>query len=101
MPYKSESIPISGTRLDRRCVLTSEQREAIKLLYEEGFSYRKLAEMFRCSKWTIQNLIHPQKRSNQPKKPKEYWTVKKREYRQRKQQLYVAGQLNPNKRKKK
>lgn len=101
MPYKSEKIPITGSCLDRRCVLTPEQREAIKLLHEDGFSYRKLAEMFRCSKWTIQNLIHPQKRSKPIKRPSAYWTAKKREYRKRKQQLFVAGKLKFKKYKKK
>lgn len=100
MPYKSEKVHIAGTKLDRRCKLSKEQKEAIKLLHEDGFSYRKLAEMFRCSKRSVQNIIHPQLRSSQPKRSTEYWTQKKREYRKRKQQLFMAGRLNTKKKRK-
>lgn len=100
MPYKSERIPMSGTKLDRRCKLSTEQKEAIKLLHEDGFSYRKLAEMFGCSKRSVQNIIHPQSRSVQPKRTTEYWTQKKREYRQRKQHLFATGNLKPKKKRK-
>ena len=100
MPYKSERIRLSGTKLDRRCKLSSEQKEAIKLLNDDGFSYRKLAEMFGCSKRSVQNIIHPQPRSVQPSRSTEYWTQKKREYRQRKQQLYKAGKLSIKKKRK-
>lgn len=100
MPYKSERIGISGSKLDRRCKLSPEQKEAIKLLHEDGFSYRKLAEMFGCSKRSVQNIIHPQPRSKQPTRTTEYWTTKKREYRQRKQQLYISGKLKSKKKRK-
>ncbi len=100
MPYKSEKIKIAGTKLDRRCKLSKEQKEAIKLLHEDGFSHRKLAEMFGCSKRSVQNILHPQPRSKQPKRTAEYWAQKKREYRNRKQQLFEAGKLNPKKKRK-
>ena len=45
MPYKSESIPIAGTKLDQRRKLSNEQREAVKILADKGYSQRKLAEM--------------------------------------------------------
>ena len=50
MPYKSESIPIAGTKLDQRRKLSNEQREAVKILADKGYSQRKLAEMFNVSK---------------------------------------------------
>lgn len=101
MPYKSEKIKIAGTKYDRRIKLTQDQIGAIKLLKDDGYSYRQLAAMFGCSKWTIQNIIHPQIRAEQKKRSKEYWTLKKREYRRRKQALFKSGQINEktNKRK--
>lgn len=101
MPYKSEKFKIAGTKYDRRIKLTQDQIGAIKLLKDDGYSYRQLAAMFGCSKWTIQNILHPQPRCEQKIRPKEYWTLKKREYRQRKQALFKSGQINEktNKRK--
>lgn len=99
MPYKSEKIAIAGTKYDKRRKLSSDQVRAIKLLKDEGYSYRQLAAMFNCSKWTIQNIINPTIRKQAPKRPTEYWTEKKREYRQRKQALYKSGKINDNKRK--
>lgn len=94
MPYKSERITIAGTKYDNRRKLSQDQVGAIKLLKEEGYSYRQLAAMFGCSKWTIQNIIHPQHRTPPKKRPTEYWTEKKREYRQRKQALFKSGLIN-------
>ncbi len=94
MPYKSERIKIAGTKHDKRRKLSNDQVRAIKLLKEEGYSYRTLAAMFGCSKWTVQTLIHPQLRKPSKKLPTAYWTEKKREYRQRKQSLFKSGQLN-------
>lgn len=94
MPYKSERIRIAGTKYDNRRKLSSDQVRAIKFLKEEGYSYRQLAAMFGCSKWTVQNIIHPQFRKPAKKRPTEYWTEKKREYRQRKQALFKSGQIN-------
>lgn len=93
MPYKSEKIPIAGTKLDLRRKLSPEQKNAIKILSEQGYSQRKLAEMFGCSKRSVQNILHTEERKPAVKRPTEYWTQKKREYRQRKQQMYVDGKL--------
>lgn len=101
MPYKSESIPISGTLNDSRRKLSTEQVEAIKILHEKGYSYRKLATMFTCSKRSIQNIIKPQQRSSPTKKSTAYWTEAKRKYRQRKQELYQIGKISLSKRGKK
>lgn len=100
MPYKSEKIPIAGTKHDARRKLTKEQVNAIKILKAEGYSYRQLAAMFNCSKWTIQNIILPQVRKPPKQRPTSYWTEKKREYRRRKQSLYKAGQINEKKQRK-
>lgn len=94
MPYKSERIRIAGTKYDNRRKLSLDKVKAIKLLKEEGYSYRQLAAMFGCSKWTVQNIIRPQFRKASNKRPTEYWTEKKREYRRRKQALYKSGQIN-------
>ena len=100
MPYKSERITIAGTKYDKRSKLTSDQVRAIKLLKEDGYSYRQLAAMFGCSKWTIQNIIHPQIRKPEKKRPTTYWTEKKREYRKRKQTLFKSGQINESSKRK-
>lgn len=94
MPYKSEQIKIAGTKYDSRRKLSADQVKAIKILYNEGYSYRQLASMFKCSKWTIQNIIRPQSKSAPRKRPTAYWTEKKRQYRQRKQALYKSGLIN-------
>lgn len=94
MPYRSEKIKIAGTRYDKRRKLTDEQVRAIKLLKNEGYSFRWLAEMFNCSKWSIQNVVKPQKRAVAKKYPTEYWTAKKREYRRRKQALFKSGRIH-------
>ena len=101
MPYKSEKINIAGTKYDNRRKLTDDQIRAIRLLKEDGYSFRQLAAMFNISKWSVQNIIHPQKRSKVIKRPKSYWTQKKKEYRARKQRLYLSGKIYEKKRKQK
>lgn len=100
MPYKSEKIPIAGTVLDKRRKLSPELKEAVKLLYEQGYSQRRLAEIFGCSRRLIQHIIKPQRPSAPRPRPKEYWTERKRLYRQRKQKLFVEGRLQQKLKKK-
>lgn len=102
MPYKSERIPIAGTKFDQRRKLSDEQKEAIRILADKGYSQRKLADMFGVSKGVIQYLIHPEQKckTQQKKRPTAYWTEAKRKHRQRKQALYTSGKLNPRKRRK-
>lgn len=100
MPYKSERITIAGTKYDNRQKLSADQVRAIKLLKEDGYSYRQLAAMFNCSKWRIQTIINPQIRKPAKKRPTEYWTEKKRQYRQRKQALFKSGLINEQKKRK-
>lgn len=97
MPYKSESIPIAGTKLDQRRKLSDEQREAIKILADKGYSRRKLAEMFNVSKSLVQYVLNPRIRTEQKKRPTAYWTEAKKKYRQRKHQLYKTGKLSEKK----
>lgn len=97
MPYKSESIPIAGTKLDQRRKLSNEQREAVKILADKGYSQRKLAEMFNVSKSLVQSILNPQQRAVQKKRSAAYWAEAKRKYRQRKHQLYKTGKLSEKK----
>lgn len=94
MPYKSEKVRISGTKYDLRRKLSDEQKRAISILSSQGFSQRELARMFGCSKRTVQNLLHPAKRSVQPKRDSRYWTEAKRRYRSRKEELFRSGALS-------
>lgn len=100
MPYKSERILIQGTVYDKRRKLSSEQIQAIKILNERGYSQRKLATMFGCSKRSVQNILHPQKRSKPKKRSTAYWTEAKKQYRKRKQELYQTGKINENRKRK-
>ena len=99
MPYKSERIPISGTVHDKRRKLSLEQVRAIKILSEQGYSQRKLAAMFGCSKRSVQNILQPQKRTAPKKYPTAYWTEAKRQYRKHKQELYKAGKITEGRKK--
>lgn len=88
MPYKSEKIPIAGTKHDGRRKLSEEQRKAVEILHKEGYSFRKLAEMFGVSKWLIQSIIKPPVRCKSKKYSTEYYTEAKRRYRLKKQELF-------------
>lgn len=101
MPFKSEKITIAGTQYDRRRKLSDEQVKAIVILSAQGYSQRQLARMFGCSKGSIQNILHPQKRYPQKARETAYWTEAKRRYRMRKQMLYKAGVLTKKKRSRK
>lgn len=101
MPFKSEKITIAGTQYDQRRKLSDEQVKAIVILSAQGYSQRQLARMFGCSKGSIQNILHPQKRYPQKSRETAYWTEAKRRYRMRKQMLYKAGALTKKKRSRK
>lgn len=93
MPYKSDKIPIAGTKYDKRAKLNKDERNAIIILTEKGYSQRKLAAMFGVSRRLVQHIINPQPRC--PAKPKtaEYWAEAKRAYRRRKHELYKTGKI--------
>lgn len=101
MPYKSERIPIAGTNLDQRRKLSDEQRNAIKILAREGYSQRKLADMFNVSKSLVQGIVKPQPRKPQKKRATAYWTEAKKRYRTRKNTLYKQGELAQRKHRRK
>lgn len=100
MPYKIEQLPLAGTRNDKRAKLSLEQRQAIIVLSREGYSQRKLAEMFNVSRRLIQSIIHPPNRAKPKSRPQSYWTEAKRKCRQRKVSLYKAGKIKFEKNKK-
>lgn len=95
MPYKSEKIPIAGTKHDGRRKLSEEQKQAVIILHKKGYSFRKLAEMFGVSKWLIQSIISPPVRCKAKKYSTEYYTEAKRRYRLKKQELFRNGELRP------
>jgi transposase len=100
MPYNSERIPIVGTDHDMRRKLSDEQKRAITILSKEGYSQRKLATMFKCSRRLVQNILQPQTRAKPKQRPASYWSEAKRKYRERKQELYKTGKINENKKRK-
>ena len=57
MPIKVEKIKLAGTKYDARAKLSPDQRTAIKVLSEQGYSQRKLAAMFNVSKRLIQSIV--------------------------------------------
>lgn len=99
MPYRSDNIPIAGTKHDKRAKLTQDERNAIVILVQKGYSQRKLAAMFRVSRRLVQNIINPQPRSPARKRSAEYWAEAKRKYRKRKQELLKTGKINAPKKK--
>nr|UWI12613.1 MAG: HNH endonuclease [Bacteriophage sp.] len=93
MPLKIEEIKLEGTKFDNRAKLTVEQRKAIKVLSEQGFSQRKLATMFNVSKRLVQSIITPPVRQPAKKRSKEYWKAIKQKHRARKMELYLEGKI--------
>lgn len=93
MPTKIESIKLVGTQYDGRAKLTTDQREAVKVLAREGYSQRKLATMFNVSRRLIQAIISPPARKPEKKHSKEYWSEIKQKHRLRKKALYREGKI--------
>lgn len=103
MPYKSESIRLTGL-LDRRRKLTDEQKVEIKEMYATGdWSLNKLGQQFGVSKKTILLIVNPNSAERAREYRKENWkefqrtkeerTRATREHRRYKQSLYLSGQL--------
>lgn len=107
MPFKWETdfdkrFKLQGTKLDRRRKLTEEQREEIRK--DAVTSCNKLAEKYGVTKRTIQFIRHPEALEECIKRRKErggskiYYnreqhTKQMREFRRRKQQIYLLGEL--------
>jgi hypothetical protein len=103
MPYKSSSIPLSESQ-DRRCKLTSAQREEILHRYKtETIGTRPLAKEYGVSRSLIQTIVNPSIAERKKKYVKEHWRDYRpskekwaetiREHRHYKQELYLAGEL--------
>lgn len=99
MPYQSEKIKIAGTKHDSRVKLTADEKNAIVILVQKGYSQRKLAAMFRVSRRLIQTIIKPPPRQPNKKRSAEYWREAKRKYRNRKQELLKTGKIHAPKKK--
>lgn len=60
-PYlKAQTLPLEGL-LDRRRRLTDAQKDEVRKLYSEGWSQRKLARAFGCSRTLVQLLVNPER----------------------------------------
>lgn len=103
MPYKSEKIIIEGSKYDKRCKLSTDQKDKIISL-KDTISQRKCAEMFNVSRRTIQFLWYPEKlvQNKQARQSrggsKQYYSKdKQREYikshRRYKQELFINGEI--------
>ena len=99
MPYKSDTIPIAGTKHDKRSKLNEDEKNAIIILVQKGYSQRKLAAMFRVSRRLVQNLIKPEPRRPACHRSAEYWAEAKRKYRKRKHELLKTGKIHAPKKK--
>lgn len=107
MPFKWETdfdkkFKLQGTTLDRRRKLTDEQKEEIKK--DTTTSCNKLAKQYGVTKRTIQFIRNPEslkeciKRRQERGGSKIYYnreqhTKQMREFRKRKQQIYILGEL--------
>jgi transposase-like protein len=103
MPYKCENIRLSETQ-DRRCRLTTEQKDEIVELYSTGLhSLRGLAKRFGVSKSLIHFYVNPDRAAAVNERVKKHWkdyaahgeerNAIVREHRRYKQRLYVEGKL--------
>jgi transposase len=92
---KYDTIRIAGTKYDSRIKLNDEDKKAIIILAKEGYSQRKLARMFNCSRWLVQSILNPQPTRKASIKPQssQYWAEAKRKYRKKKAELYNSGKL--------
>jgi transposase len=99
MSKDCDAVKIAGTKYDKRAKLSDDDRRAIIILSKEGYSQRVLAKMFKCSRWTVQNLLNPQERTAPKKRDTAYWTAAKQRYRKRKAELLKTGQIGTSKRK--
>jgi len=103
MPRKSDVIPIKNEKLDRRVKLTAEDKELVKWLrQEEEISYQKLANRFGVSKRLIIFICKPESKvkdlENRAKRGgwKQYYikeesTIKQKEHRNYKKELFSKG----------
>lgn len=107
MPMKSEKIPLPE-HLDRRRRLSSEQKAEIQSKYATGlYSLRGLAMEYGVSKKTVLLIVNPESKQKNDEYIKTHWrqyaasgderNAVMREYRRRKQRLYLDGKLKSEK----
>lgn len=104
MPYKSEKIKLPK-ELDRRIKISDDVRESIKKLYfQDGYSMRKIARELGVDRGSVKNILFPEKYQEQLRryKKEKHWqkyynkdknTKSVREWRQRKQKLFLEGKI--------
>lgn len=102
MPYKSDSIRLTGLQ-DRRRKLTDAEIAEIRKRYEAGQgSYRSLADRYHVSKDTIARLVNPARQEWLRQYRKDNWqkyvdreklTASVRKLRRYKHELYMKGEL--------
>ena len=96
---KTEKIKIDCPFLDRRAKLLPCQKEMIFVWYSKGLAIRAIARMFNVDRRLIDFILFPEKlQANKLKRQqnggskqyydKEYNTIKKREYRRRKNSTF-------------
>lgn len=103
MPRKSDSIAINNEKLDRRVKLTTEDKELVKWLREEEeISYQQLANRFGVSKRLIIFICKPEtlEKCKEHRAERGGWkqyyikeesTVKQKEHRDYKKELFSQG----------
>ena len=94
---KIDELRIAGTRHDRRTKLNDDARLAVMELRRQGYSLRRLADMFRVSKRLIQHIVSPGKRTAARPKPSGYWAEAKRRTREYKRSLITTGTIHERK----
>lgn len=106
MPYTHETrhLRLSETQ-DRRRKLTEVQKEEIRQLYADGKgSWKALADRYHVSKSTIGIIVNPDRAEKVRARGKAHWrdyhdreknTAAVRSTRRYKQELYLKGELTP------
>lgn len=61
MPYKSDTIAIKNSKLDRRVKLQPEQKEDVRKLHKQGIAIREITRRFGVSRRLIQFVIFPER----------------------------------------
>ena len=63
MPYKTDKLKLDCPFFDRRSKLLPCQKERLILLYNQGYSQRKLAAIFSVSRRLVQFVTCPEKKA--------------------------------------
>ena len=63
MPYKTDKLKLDCPFFDRRSKLLPCQKERLIILYNQGYSQRKLAAIFSVSRRLVQFVACPEKKA--------------------------------------